>query len=96
MDSYICPQCNQIYKGWSGHTNCFVCGTKLVPYTDIKDKDKELPITSEFPIENLPYTIKATRFGDSTIITFTDTILHEHETFAITVYEDHIYISTAG
>ena len=55
----------------------------------------QIEIKSEFPLENLPYDIKATRFGDGVMITLTDR-LGEYENFNITVHDTYIYISTAG
>jgi hypothetical protein len=91
MDSYICPKCNQIYKGWSNHTNCFVCGTKLVPYTEPKQADAELPVSCEFPMPNFPYKVKAYKIGNDTMITFSG-----DDYFTMTVRDTGVHISTYG
>lgn len=58
-------------------------------------KQDELPITCEFPIENLQYTIHARKIGKDTILTFTNKF-DRHDYFAISIRDNAIHIGTCG
>ena len=111
----ICLECMQKYTGWATSDICPVCHGKLIPISDyVIPDDKpltqslniindELPITCEFPIENLPYAIKAHKIGDTTMLCFTgkEWLINDfgevHEDyFVIAIRDKSIHIGTCG
>jgi hypothetical protein len=64
---------------------------------------REVPISCEFPIENLPYTIEAHKIGDQMMLCFTgkENTHNEfgevyREYFVISVRENNVHIGCPG